>query len=56
MAGGVQMGDGLVEHTCVVDKNFRGISQEQGVPASVQGSSARKISPPQLLAAKISEH
>ena len=56
LVGGAETQNRLVSHPYVVDENSEGISQEQGVPASVQGSSARKISPPQLLAAKISEH
>ena len=39
----------LVIHSCVVDKNSGGMSQEQGTPVHTmppsQGSSARKISP-----------
>ena len=47
---GTQAQNGLVPHSCVVDKNLGGIFQEQGVPdphqdPPAQGSSARKISP-----------
>ena len=36
LAGGVETQNGLVPYPCGVDKNFGGISQEQGVPAPQQ--------------------
>ena len=33
LIGGAKMPNGLVPHSCVVDKSLGGISQEQGVPA-----------------------